>query len=230
MRIRPSGPLSAAMICASALAGFWTTPPKRARMEVDVGPDHVDLGVHHAPQAERDGRQVALEEAGVADHHDVGGQALPVGLEPAGQVDRARFLLALEQVAHVERELATRGQQRPPRPSDGRGSGPCRRPLRGPAGVRPSITGSNGGDVQSSSGIDRLDVVVAVDQDGRGAGGVQPVGVDRGVAAGLAHLGMLEAGRGQARRPARSRRPGNRPRGRAGRRCWGSGGTSRYDA
>ena len=34
-----------------------------ARMEVDGGPDDVDLGVHQAAQAERDGRQVALEEA-----------------------------------------------------------------------------------------------------------------------------------------------------------------------
>ena len=41
--------------------------------------------------------------------------------------------------------------------------------------------------------IDRLDVVVGVDEDRRRALGVEPVGVDDRVAAGRRHLDVLEA-------------------------------------
>src|SRR6478609_1374568 len=44
--------------------------------------DDVDLGIHDAPQAERDSRQVALEEPGVADDRDVRAQAFRVGGQP----------------------------------------------------------------------------------------------------------------------------------------------------
>ena len=46
-------------------------------------------------------------------------------------------------------------------------------------------------------GIDRLDVVVAVDEHGRRIGRVEPVRVDDGMAAGLERLGVLDAGRCQ---------------------------------
>ena len=42
----------------------------------------------------------------VADDRHVGREAVAVGLEPGVEVDRARLLLALEDVAHVDREAA----------------------------------------------------------------------------------------------------------------------------
>ena len=54
--------------------------------------------------------------------------------------------------------------------------------------------------------VDRLDVVVAVDEDRRGAVGVEPVRVDDRVARPSRDLDVLEAGRGQRRRPATRRR------------------------
>ena len=51
-----------------------------ARVQVLAGARDVDLGVHDAAQADRDGRLVALEEAGVADDREVGVEAMAVGL------------------------------------------------------------------------------------------------------------------------------------------------------
>ena len=87
-----------------------------ARVEVDVAADDVDLGVHHAPQRDRDRRQVALEEARVADDRDVGGEPLAVGREPAFERRRARLLVALEDEPEVDRQRAARRQDRLGRP------------------------------------------------------------------------------------------------------------------
>ena len=66
-------------------------------------------------QARRDGRQVALEEAVVADDGEVGGQALAVGRQPVVEVLRARLLLALEDDAEVDRQPPRGRRARPPR-------------------------------------------------------------------------------------------------------------------
>ena len=60
-----------------------------AGMEVDGGPSHVDLGVHHPAQADRDRRDVALEEARVADQGEVRAEPVPVRAEPRVEMGRA---------------------------------------------------------------------------------------------------------------------------------------------
>ena len=59
------------------------------------------------------------------------------------------------------------------------------------------MTGSNGGEVHSVERVDRLHVVVAVDEDRRRALGMEPVAVDDRVAGGLADLDVLDARRPQ---------------------------------
>ena len=193
-------------------------------MQVDLVAGHVDLGVHQAAQPGRDRRHVAFEEARVADHDDVGREPRPVLLEPAVEVDRARFLLALEQVLHVDRQGAAGGQQ-----SGGRHHvGVDLALVVGRATGQQALALDHGlerrrrPEVQR---IDRLDVVVAVDQHGRCPGGVQPVGVDDGMTVGFADLGMLDAGRRQGVDQPAGSRGGNRRRDRAAPRCSGSGGS-----
>ena len=175
-------------------------------------------------QAERDRRHVALEEAGVADDRDVGGEALALRREPRVEVDRARFLLALEHVLDVDRAAAARREQR----LGGHQVGVDLALVVGcAAGQHPvadddRLERRRGPQLER---VDRLDVVVAVDEDRRGAGGVEPVGVDDRVAAGLGDLDVLEAGRRPARRRATRRRAGSRRRARAAPRCSGSAGT-----
>ena len=137
-------------------------------MEVDRRPDDVDLGVHQAPQAERDRRQVALEEARVADDRDVGGEARAFRLQPVVEVRRAGLLLALEHVLQVHRE-APAGRQ-------DRGGGhhvsvDLALVVGRPAGQDPvadddRLERRGGPQVER---VDRLDVVVAVDEDRRRA-------------------------------------------------------------
>ena len=94
------------------------------------------------------------------------------------------------------------------------------------ASIRSSTTtGSNGGDVHSSSGIDRLDVVVAVDDHGRRIGRVEPVRVDDGMAAGLERLGVLDAGRCQRVDQPLGRTPAVGRRAQGCRRCSGCAGS-----
>ncbi len=78
--------------------------------------------------------------------------------------------------------------------------------------------------------IDRLHVVVAVDDDRRGVGRVEPIAVDDRMAAGLATpRRSRRPSRGAGRRP--SRPPGDsRPRTRAGPEMLGIRRNSRYDA
>ena len=57
-----------------------------ARVQVLTGSGDVDLEVDVAPQGDRQRRMVALVEAGVADDHHVGLEAIAVGLEPGLEV------------------------------------------------------------------------------------------------------------------------------------------------
>ena len=197
MRIRPSGPLSAAMIAARALTGF----------SIDAAVRRPSGGPGTAP-GRRSGRtQIPRRPTVIAGRlpsknplslisADVGREALAVRLQPGVEVDRARLLLALEDELEVDRQAAA-SSPAPPRPPET--AIVHVRPLSSAAPrarIRPSRTiGSNGGRLPHVERVDRLDVVVAVDEHGRGAGGVEPVGVDDRVAAGLGDLHVLEADR-----------------------------------
>ena len=167
-----------------------------ARVEVDGRPDDVDLGVHDPAQAERDGRQVALEEARVADDRDVGREPLAVRLEPRVEVDRARLLLALEDVPDVDRHRAAGREER----RGGHHVGVDLALVVGRAAGEHPVADDDRLERRRRpqlERVDRLDVVVAVDDDRRGVRGVEPVGVDDRMAAGLGDLDVLQAGRGQ---------------------------------
>ena len=77
-------------------------PAERPRMEVDRRALDVDLDVGVAAQPDGDRRQVALEEAGVADDGDVRCETFAVRAQPRPQVSRVVLLVALEEVAHVD--------------------------------------------------------------------------------------------------------------------------------
>ena len=97
--------------------------------------------------------------------------------------------------------------------------------VRGAAGQHPAVLddGHEGRRLPQVDRVHRLDVVVAVDEHGGLAGGVQPVGVDDGVAAGLARPRRAPCRPRAGPRPRTRPRPGSRGRGRGCRRCWGSG-------
>ena len=110
----------------------------------------------------------------------------------ASRWTRARLLLALEDVADVDREATARRE-------DGRGRHQVEVDLalvvggaaaEHPPSVHDRLERRRRPEVQR---VDRLDVVVAVDQDGRRALGMQPIAVDDGMAGRLGDLDVLEA-------------------------------------
>ena len=145
-----------------------------------------------AAQTDRQSRMVAFEEAGVRDDHEVAGQSLAVGEQPGLEVGRARFLLALEDVADVDGQPA-RGLQ--PRSRSPEVEMDLALVVGGatPEDAAALDTWIEGRPCPLLERIRGLDVVVAVDDDGRGPGGVQPVGVDERVATGLGDIDVLEA-------------------------------------
>ena len=94
------------------------------------------------------------------------------------------------------------------------------------ASIRPSTTtGSNGRRRPQVERIDGLDVVVAVDEDRRSAGSVEPVGVDDRMTARLVRLGRARVPPPRARRRASRRHADSRQRGPGAPRCSGCAGT-----
>ena len=166
------------------------------RMEIDRRSDHVDLEVRDPAQAERDRREVALEEAGVADDREVGGHAGLVLLEPAVEVRRGGLLLALEEVPQVDRQPAARREHRL--------GGPdvhvdLALVVRRPTGEHPAVADERleRRELPLVERVGRLDIVVPVDEHRRGALGVEPIAVHERVAAGLEDLDVLEADRAE---------------------------------
>ncbi len=137
-------------------------------VQVAGGGAHLDVRHREAAQPDRDRGRLLVDHAGV-EHDRRVGEAL-VGLDPRGDALAARLLLALDHDAHVDRQLAGlrevagRRQQRPE----------VALVVAGPAGVDAPV---------AHLGLERrrrpraqvaraLDVVVAVDEDGRGVGAV----------------------------------------------------------
>ena len=161
-------------------------------MEVDRGPDDVDLGVHQAAQADRDRRDVALEESRVADDPDVGGEPVAVRDEPALERRGTRLLVALEDELDVDRERPAGGEERL------RGAEvhvDLTLVIRRAAGEHPAVDHGRleGRRLPQIERIDRLDVVVAVDQGGRRVGRAQPVAVHDGMTRRVRHLDVVDA-------------------------------------
>ncbi len=220
------------MICGEGVGRVLDDAAVRPRVEVDRPPDDVDLGVRQIPRRPTviAGR-LPSKKPGVADHADVGREALAVRLQPGVEVDRARLLLALEDELEVDRQAAAAspGAPRPPQTCD-RGRWPLS--SAAPRAEDPAVADDRleRRRLPQVERVDGLDVVVAVDEDGRGAGGVEPVGVDDRVAAGLGDLDVLEAGGAQLAGEPLGRAPAVGRVLRDRRRCWGCAGSRRSGA
>ena len=121
---------------------------------------------------------VGADHAGVGHHDHVAGQPLGVVDQQGLEVRAADLLLALDQELEVDRQAAVGGQQTP-----GRLDLVQRLALVVDGAPGPALAvDDDRGEGRRRPGIERVDrlhVVVAVDQDGRGAGaGMQPVAVD----------------------------------------------------
>ncbi len=172
--------------------GVLDEAAEAARVQVLAGTPHVHLQVGVAAQADRDRGMVALEEARVGHDHEVRLEACPVGQQPGLEVRRACLLLALDDVAHVEGQPAGRGQPGLRRPEVevhlALVVGHAARV--DPPALDPGLEGRPDPLLER---VDRLDVVVGVDDDGGCPRGLQPVGVDHGVAGGLGDIDVLQS-------------------------------------
>ena len=81
-------------------------------MEINVGGAYVHLNVGDAAEPNREGRTVAIKEAGVANDHGVAAAAVWVRRHPRLKVHRTRLLFALEDVLHVDGQGAAGRHER----------------------------------------------------------------------------------------------------------------------
>ncbi len=169
---------------------------ERSRVDVLGGSVQLDLALGEAAHAGADGRGVLVPHAGVGDDHRVGGEPVRVLLGQGPEVRGAGLLLALDQQLEVDGGggAAGRGEV---------GADPERVEehlalvVGRAASVHPAVADHRfervGGPAVLAGG--GLHVVVAVDQDGRGAGVLaRPLGEDRRGAGGLPDLGDREPG------------------------------------
>ncbi len=164
-----------------------------AGVEIAISEPDVDLRIRHAAQRQRDRRDVPLEEPGVADDRGVPVEAIAMLGQPRLEMRAPAFLFALEDVLDVDRQAVARREQ-------------CRcctdvgvdlaLVVGGAAADQPMAVDHRLERVGAPlcERVDRLDVVVTVDEDGRSAIGVQPIAVDHRMAAGLADLDVLDTG------------------------------------
>ena len=167
-----------------------------------------DLPVGDAAQAVADGRgAVVVLHVGVGHDAHVGGQQLRVGVDELGNRLADVLLVALEDDPHVDGQVADALQ---PRLGGAEVHVELALVVAGATRVQdvvlvPRLERRPDPLVER---IGRLDVVVAVDQDGGLVrSGMEPVGGDHRVAAGIGQAGVFEADRGEMvrdplRRPA----------------------------
>ena len=183
------------MIWARAKAGLLDRSAVAAGVEIAIGEPTTSICAYIMPRRrQRDRRDVALEEPGVADDRGVRRRGdRDCSASHASRCALPTFLFALEDVLDVDRQAVARREQCRCCHDVGVdlalvvGGAAADQPMavdhRLERAVRPQL-----------ERVDRLDVVVAVDEDGRRALGVQPVAVDDRMAAGLADLDVLDAG------------------------------------
>ena len=165
---------------------------KRSGMEVALGPAQIELAIDEAAQPVADRRHAAVEHRRIGDHHDVGGELGLMGLDEVVEVGGPDFLLAFEDDLHVDRELPGLLQVR----LDGLEVHEDLALVVGRA-ARVDLAVANGGfkrrRLPQLERVDRLHVVVAVEEDGRRALGAQPVAIDDRVAWCLDEADVVEA-------------------------------------
>ena len=149
--------------------GIGDRSAKRAGVQVAVGAGDAKLAVGDAAQAVGDGRHSGGELAAVADDHAIAREPVGVFFEEFLQRHAADLLFALDQELEVQRQAAFDGDP-------GLDALQVREQLAlvvgGAAGVEFAVAagGLERGRRPFLQRLDRLHVVMAVDQGGRGAG------------------------------------------------------------
>ena len=158
-------------------------------MKVAVGSLDVDLEVGQSLQAVGDGRHARGELAGVGDDRVVAGQTVAVLGDVGLEIDAADLFLTLDQELDVHRK-------RPGRLEPGLGGLQVGEHLAlvvgGPSGVEVAVADGRL-ERRREPGLQRLgrlDVVVAVDEQGRLARGSEPFGIDDRMPLGGDQLGF----------------------------------------
>ena len=177
-------------------------------MQVAVGGVDGDFLGAEAAQAGGDGGCRRIPHVGVADHGDVGAQFFCRLVQKAGQICTAGFLFAFQKDGHRHRQLARDGFPGPARLDKGHqlalviGRAPRVQFAR-------AIGKRDEGGIERVRGpqfqrVDRLDVVVTIEQD-RGAGAfavmaqhdrMAPGVADRGIKADRLEVGHMPFGAG----------------------------------
>ena len=176
-------------------------PAKRSRMEVALRAAQIDLAVDEAAEPIADRRHAAIEHRRIRDHDDVGGELALMGLDEVVEVGGADLLFALEDDLHVDRELAGLLQVR----LDGLEVHEHLSLVVGrSARVDLAVADRRlkGRRLPQLDRVDRLHVVVAVEEDRRRAFGAQPVAIDDGVAGRVDRAGRWRGRCGASRRPS----------------------------
>jgi len=154
-------------------------------VEIGAGSAGFDLGVDHAAQADAEGGKLGGEHLCVGNEGDVGFELVAVLADEGGDAFAADLFLAFEDDADVDGEFAVVcGEEA----LEGFDVHPhLALVVNGSAGVEVFVAlgGLEGWGEPLVEGFGGLDVVVAVAEDGRGAGSVEVVGVDERVAVGV---------------------------------------------
>ena len=173
-------------------------------MQVALRAAHVDLEVDEAAEAVADRRDAAVEHRRVGDDDDVGGEVVLVRLDEVVEVGRADLFFPLEDDLHVDRQPAVLLQVRFNRLEVHEDL-----PLVVGRAARVDFAVADGrlegrGFPQLDR-VDRLHVVVAVEEDGRRARRAQPVAVDDREAGRVDQLDVLQPDAAHLlRRPVRA--------------------------
>ena len=160
---------------SQGVEGIRNQAAEGARVEVDGGAGHLDLGVEVAAEPGQE-----LEQRPVVDEDVVAPQLVGVGLQQVGQHLAATLLLALDQEAEVERRAAG-GERVFGRLQRGEVLALV---VAGAPGEHRAVTDRRleGRRDPFLERVGRLHVVVAVDRQQRLAGCAQPVGSHRRMA------------------------------------------------
>ena len=172
-------------------------------MQVDGRPAQGDLGIGQPAHRRHRAGQVRGGHAGVADHDDVAVEPVPPLAEQVGEVRRAGLLLTLDDQLDGDRRGVPAGGGQV-RADAEQVEGDVALVVDGAAGVQLGTVGALDDRrlerrvLPQLQRVDRLHVVVAVDQRDRGAlVGGRPLGEDRRRARGRPDLDGREAGAAQ---------------------------------
>ena len=179
--MRPPRSFICAIICASTNAGLATAPPNDPECRSVLLPRRSIWTVDQAAQAVADRRHAALEHSRVGDHDHVGLQLVLVRADEVVEVRTADFLFALDHELHVHGQAAVLLHVRFDRLEVHE-----HLPLVVGRAARVDLAVANrrleGRRLPQIQRIDRLHVVVPVEQDGGRLGRAEPVAIDDRIA------------------------------------------------